>query len=101
MKDVLVNGSRMTTTDDVADALLHYTLQLTASHATEMVEFPALVDGRHSAVRMVVGAGVPLVTVTVELGLMPEIADSEFAAWEIRERTAQLLQGPEKRTVSD
>jgi hypothetical protein len=90
MRDLLVSGARVMTSDDVADALLDYALELASHHATAVARFPALVDGQYVDTRMILGAGIPLTAVSADPGLPVSIDGAEFAAAQLRKRTSAL-----------
>lgn len=90
MQDLVVGGMRVMTTDGVANALLDLAATLASLREATIVEFPAIVEGRVAQVKMLLGAGIPLVAVPVEPELPLEVAGAEAAAWEIRQRTAAL-----------
>jgi hypothetical protein len=90
MFDIFVTGARMATTDDVAEALLEYFRVLSEQDRTEMVSFPALLDGQSCQAWVTLGAGIPLVAVRSEPELPFTLEGEELAAWSIRRRAAVL-----------
>ena len=45
MKDILIEGHRILTTDDIADAVLSYARALLERGGTDIVEFPSFHEG--------------------------------------------------------
>ena len=86
MRDLLVSGTRVMTSDDVAEALLDYAVELTSHHATAVARFPAIVDGQHVETQMVLGAGIPLTSVSVDPVLPVDLDGADLAAAQIRNR---------------
>lgn len=90
MFDFLVNGARVLTSDDVADAVLEYSRVLSERGRTALVTFPAIVDGHHGETWMSLGSGLQLVAVRSEPELPISLEGTEFAVWHIRRRTQEL-----------
>lgn len=88
MKDVFIGGVRVLTSDDVADAVFEYSLELSAKGRHSGVNFPGVLDGRITQIRMALGAGVPLIVADADEPLPVLLDGAEFAAWEIRRRAA-------------
>lgn len=88
MFDIFVTGARMATSDDVAEALLEYFRVLAEQGRTEMVSFPALIDGQTAQAWVTIGANIPMVAVRTEPELPLSLEGEELAAWSIRRRTA-------------
>jgi hypothetical protein len=90
VRDFLVNGARVLTTDDVADAVLEYAGALAGSGKAAVVRFPAVVEGQTGLTWMTVGAGAPVLAVQFDTEVPISLEGSEFAAHDIRRRTAHL-----------
>jgi hypothetical protein len=95
MRNILTSGASFHTTDDIADALLSYTQRLAERGQTTVVEFPALVGGFTSSAKMIIGAGLPLATVTTDDSVPMELDGADLVAWDLRRRTDQLVSGVE------
>jgi hypothetical protein len=90
MFDFLVNGARVLTTDDVADAVLEYSRLLSERGRTALVTFPAVVDGHTGETWMSIGAGLQLVAVRTDPELPLTIEGTDFAVWHLRRRAQEL-----------
>ena len=90
MFDIFVTGARLATSDDVAEALLEYVRVLADQGRTELVSFPALLDGQPAQAWLTLGAGMPLAAVRSEPQLPLSLEGEELAAWSIRRRAAVL-----------
>lgn len=92
MKDLLISGSRFLTTDDVADAVLQYARVLSQYGRSDVVRFPALVDGvaATSWLTLGPGSGATLAAVSVEDSPIGSLAGAREATEEIQRRTEEL-----------
>ena len=90
MKTVYTNGGSVTTGTDLADSLLDYALALSRERRVAAAELPAI-DGHGliQRVRMLLGAGIPLWTMTTDLDGTPELHDAD-ALSTLRGLTAQM-----------
>jgi len=88
MKDILIEGHRILTTDAVADAVLSYAKRLLETGSTDIVEFPSIHDGAPSVCRMLLGSGIPLATLEATTALPVVIDGADRACAEIERRTA-------------
>ncbi|MFF1635590.1 hypothetical protein [Leifsonia sp. NPDC058248] len=80
----------MTTGTDLADSLLDYALALSRERRVALAELPVIdLHGRVQLVRMLLGVGVPLWTMTTDLEGAPELHD-EAALSTLRGLTEQL-----------
>jgi hypothetical protein len=70
MKDLLINGTRFLTTDEIADAALDYSSMLHQFHLVDTIRFPAVVDGMTSRAAVAVGVGAHIVVID-EPGVIP------------------------------
>jgi len=91
MKDILIEGHCILTTDAVADAVLTYAKELLDAGATDIVEFPSIHDGAPSLCRMLLGSGIPLATLEATTALASDVAGADLARAEIERRTAALV----------
>jgi hypothetical protein len=90
MKTVYTNGGSVTTGTDLADSLLDYALALSRERRSAVAQLPVI--DRHGLVqrvRMLLGAGIPLWTMTTDLDGTPELFDSDALAT-LRGLTAQM-----------
>ncbi|MEO2134266.1 MULTISPECIES: hypothetical protein [unclassified Microbacterium] len=93
MKDILIEGHRILTTDDVADAVLTYAQRLNQAGSTDIVEFPSIDDGALSVCRMLLGSGIPVAVLDATTSLASDILGADRACAEISRRTAALASG--------
>jgi hypothetical protein len=95
MKDLLFSGSRFLTTDDVADAVMHYAQVLARHGEADIVRFPALFDGVAATSWLSLGAGTGATIAAVEVAdsTIGTIAGAREACAEIMRRCAQIEQG--------
>ena len=63
MKDLLINGTRFLTTDEIADATLDYSSILNQFHLVDTIRFPAVVGGTASQTAVAVGVGAHVVVI--------------------------------------
>ncbi|MGV9194413.1 hypothetical protein ACQ143_08725 [Microbacterium sp. MC2] len=89
MKDILIAGHRILTTDDVADAVIGYARALVSNGATDLVEFPTLYNGEAGRCTLLLGTG-SLAVVDADMVLAPSLADADAACAEIDRRTKAL-----------
>ncbi|QIG40438.1 hypothetical protein G5T42_13935 [Microbacterium sp. 4R-513] len=90
MKDLLISGSRFLTTDDVADAVLHYAQVLAQYGRADVVRFPALVDGVAANSWLTLGSGAAIAAVEVLDSPIERLAGAHEASAEIQRRSASL-----------
>ena len=90
MKDILIEGHRILTTDDVADAVLVYAQRLMEVGATDIVEFPSIDDGALSVCRMLLGTGIPVAVLDATTSLASDVRGADLAYEEISRRAAAL-----------
>lgn len=90
MKDILIEGHRILTTDALADAVLMYAKGLRDAGSTEIVEFPSIHDGAPTVCRMLLGAGIALTTLEATTALASDVPGADAACAEIAHRTAAL-----------
>ena len=57
MKDILIDGHRILTTDEVADAVIDYARVLQDHGRSDVVHFPSIHDGELSRCSMLLGSG--------------------------------------------
>ena len=55
MKDILIEGHRILTTDDIADAVLAYARVLLERGTADIVEFPSIHDGSPTLCSLLIG----------------------------------------------
>lgn len=92
MKDLLISGSRLLTTDGVADAVLHYAQVLAQYGRADIVHFPALVDGVSATSWLTLGpgSGGTLAAVSVADSPIASLDGASEAMAEIQRRTDAL-----------
>lgn len=92
MKDLLISGSRFLTTDDVADAVLHYAQVLAQYGRFDVVRFPAVVDGVEATSWLTLGPGSGSTLAAVQVADSPtaSLAGSGEAYAEIQRRSDKL-----------
>ncbi|MGP3535358.1 hypothetical protein ACTU3I_11235 [Microbacterium sp. RD1] len=90
MHDIFAGGVRLTTADDVAEALLDYLRILLQEGRAELVTFPAVVEGETAHVTLAVGVGSPIVASQTISEIEPTLEGTDLAAWSIRRRTSVL-----------
>ncbi len=90
MKDILIEGHRILTTDALADAVLAYAQRLLETGSTDIVVFPSIHEGALSECRMLLGAGIPLATLQATTALASDVPGADAACIEIAHRTAAL-----------
>jgi len=90
VKDILIEGHRILTTDDVAEAVLVYAQRLAQTGSTDIVEFPSIDDGALSVCRMLLGSGIPVAVLDAATALTSDVLGAERACAEISRRIATL-----------
>lgn len=90
MKDILIEGHRILTTDAIADAVLHYARALFDHRATDIVTFPSMHDGSLSQCSMLLGGTAPVAVVEAYMDLPITIHGAESARVEIERRADAL-----------
>ena len=92
MRDLLISGSRFLTTDEVADAVLHYAQVLAQYGRADVVRFPALVDGVQATSWLTLGPGLgaPLAAISVEDSPVASLDGATEATAEIQRRAEQI-----------
>lgn len=92
MRDLLIGGSRFLTTDEVADAVLHYAQVLAQYGRADVVRFPALVDGVEATSWLALGSGFGsgLAAISVDDSPIGSLEGSNEATAEIRSRSDQI-----------
>lgn len=90
MKDILIDGHRILTTDEIADAVLSYARLLLERQETDIVDFPSLYDGTLSQCSVLLGGAGPLAVVDVVMDLPVVVHGAERACAEIMRRADAL-----------
>lgn len=90
MKDILIDGHRILTTDDIADAVITYARLLLERGKTDVVEFPSIHDGAHANCAMLLGGSGSLAVVEAPMSLPDKSMGSDGACAEITRRTDAL-----------
>ena len=90
MKDILIEGHRILTTDEVADAVIAYARVLLETGTTDIVEFPSIHDGTPTLCALLLGGTGILAVVDAPTGIASALAGSELARDEIYRRANAL-----------
>ncbi len=86
MKDILIDGQRLLTTDAVADAVIDYARVLHTAGEFDVVDFPGIHDGEPSMCSLLLGTAGSLVVVDAQMDLTVALPDSDVACAEIARR---------------
>lgn len=84
MKDLLINGTRFLTTDEIADATFEYASILSQYHRVDTIRFPAVVEGTAAQTAVAVGVGAHVVVVDAPDVIPVRLSGAGEAAEEIR-----------------
>lgn len=89
MKDILIEGHRLLTTDEIAEAVIDYARLLHDNARSDVVDFPALHDGElsHCSLLLTPATGLAIVDADV---LPPSLPGSQAAREEISRRADVL-----------
>lgn len=90
MKDILIEGHRLLTTDEIADAVIDYARLLHVAERTDVVEFPTLHDGELSQCSLLLSEHVAVAVVDAAAVLPPTLPGAEGARAEISRRADAL-----------
>lgn len=90
MKDILIEGHRILTTDEIADAVLAYALVLRERGGSDIVEFPSIHDGNPTLCSLLLGGSGVLAVVDAPFALSTPVGGAELAWHEITRRAAAL-----------
>ncbi|WEK12709.1 MAG: hypothetical protein P0Y48_09525 [Candidatus Microbacterium phytovorans] len=90
MKDILIDGHRLLTTNEIADAVIDYARLLHSTSKTDVVEFPTLHDGELSHCSLLLSAHVGVAVLDADAVLAPLMPGAEMACAEIERRAATL-----------
>ncbi len=90
MKDILIDGHRILTTDQIADAVLEYAHLLMERHQTDIVEFPSLYDGTLTQCSILLGGAGPLAVLDAVMDLPVAVDGADDACAEITRRADAL-----------
>ncbi len=90
MKDILIEGHRILTTDDIADAVLSYALVLRDCGGSDIVEFPSIHDGNPTLCSLLLGGSGVMAVVDAPLALSAPVGGAVLAYYESNRRAAAL-----------
>lgn len=90
MKDILIEGHRILTTDEIADAVIGYARVLLERGDADIVEFPSLHDGSPTLCSLLLGGSSAIAVVDAPLALHTPVGGSELARDEIQRRADAL-----------
>jgi len=90
MKDILIDGHRILTTDEIADAVITYAQLLLTHGQTDVVEFPSFHDGMPASCTILLGGSGTLAVVDAPMSLTDTSMGSERACAEITRRSDAL-----------
>lgn len=101
MKDLLINGTRFLTTDDIAEATLEYAGILSQYRRVDTVRFPAVVGGTTAQTAVAVGVGAHVVVIDAPDVIPVRLDGAGEAAADIRRRRAHYDDGPSASDTSN
>lgn len=90
MKDILIEGHRILTTDEVAAAVLDYARVLRERGMSDIVEFPSFHDGSPTLCTLLLGGAGHLAVVDAPLGVPSSVGGADDAVDEITRRADAL-----------
>jgi len=90
MKDILIDGHRLLTTDEIAEAVIGYAKLLHAAEGTDVVDFPTVHDGELSRCSLLLSGHVSVAVVDAGEVLSPSLPGADIALAEIERRAAVL-----------
>ncbi|WP_336630737.1 MULTISPECIES: hypothetical protein [unclassified Microbacterium] len=90
MKDILIEGHRILTTDEVADAVLTYARALLQHGSTDIVEFPSIHDGNPTLCSLLIGGSGLMAVVDAPMDLPAPVGGADLARDEITRRAEAL-----------
>ena len=90
MKDILIEGHRILTTDDIADAVLSYARVLREHGGIDIVEFPSIHDGNPTLCSLLLGGSGLMAVVDAPLALSAPVGGADLAYDEITRRAEAL-----------
>lgn len=90
MKDILIEGHRILTTDAIADAVLAYARALRERGGTDIIEFPSIHDGNATLCSLLLGGSGMLAVVDAPLALSTPVGGADLALDEITRRVNAL-----------
>ena len=90
MKDILIDGNRILTTDAIADAVIAYAQLLLAHGQTDVVEFPSFHDGMRASCAILLGGAGTIAVIDAPMSLPDASVGSEGACEEITRRADAL-----------
>ncbi len=89
MKDILIDGHRLLTTDAIADAVIDYAWQLYGAARSDVVTFPTLHDGEISRCSLLLTPATVVAVVDADV-LPPHLPGADDACAEIARRADAL-----------
>ena len=90
MKDILIEGHRILTTDDIADAVLAYARVLLERGTADIVEFPSIHDGSPTLCSLLIGGSGVMAVVDAPVALSAPVGGADLALDEIMRRSEAL-----------
>jgi hypothetical protein len=90
MKDILIDGHRFLTSDDVAHAVLDYARLLHVTGGTDVVEFAGIHEGEIARCSLLLGCSGTLAVVDAGVGLPSTLLGSDSDYAEISRRADAL-----------
>ncbi|GAA1636227.1 hypothetical protein [Microbacterium flavum] len=90
MKDILIEGHRILTTDAIADAVLFYARTLREHGGTDIVEFPSIHDGNPTLCSLLLGGSGVMAVVDAPMALASPVGGADLACDEITRRADAL-----------
>lgn len=89
MKDILIGGQRLLTTDEIADAVIDYAWQLSGAARSDVVSFPTLHGGEISHCSLLLTPATVVAVVDADV-LPPHLPGADDACAEITRRADAL-----------
>lgn len=90
MKDILIDGHRILTSDEIADAVIDYARLLIDHGRADVVEFPSIHNGELARCALLLGGSSTIATVEAPVSVPDEAMGSNRACAEITRRVAAL-----------
>lgn len=90
MKDILIEGHRILTTDEVADAVLSYARALLQHGSADIVEFPSMHEGSPTLCSLLIGGAGVMAVVDAPMALSVTVGGADLACDEITRRAEAL-----------
>ena len=90
MKDILIEGHRILTTDEIATAVIDYARALLERGAVDVIEFPSFHDGVPALCSLLLGCSGTLAIVDAPLAMSATVGGADLARDEITRKMNAL-----------